>query len=71
MSKFFREVIFPVKIKEAVSLVSSERDNRGMLIFDTIWCKPKGGWVSLVECIDCNIGIKTFREILEDESGCE
>ena len=71
MSNFFREVIFPAKPKVEVVSYIPETDYRGMTIFDTVWCTPKKQWISLMECIDCDIGNKTLREILEDDQGCE
>ena len=74
MSEYFEQVIFPPKPKPVVVPVVSRpivmSEIKARAIFETIHCIKKDGWISMVECIGCNIGNKTLEELLNDGVGC-
>lgn len=72
---YFEQIIFPPKPKSVVvhtvvsnPIVMSETKARAM--FETIHCVKRSSWISMVECIGCNMGNKTLEELLEDNVGC-
>lgn len=75
MTGYFEQVIFPPKPKPVVvpTVISGPifiSETKARALFETILCGKKGSWISMVECIGCNMSNKTLEELLEDNVGC-
>jgi hypothetical protein len=70
MPEYFQEIIFPPLPKPEVKIAPQNTNLIASNMFERIYCHPKLGWYSFVECVHCNCKTKSLEEILESKVGC-